>query len=127
MLPDMSCNNFSVLWLGVVENPLDQVVAVLIAGNIDQRNAGAVTTTFANPVEIASKEVSTANLQTLLHYFRSELISAVFSSIADNMINGSTAIGRATMLTDVLNAPVSELAMGHNVDIGKDFFDAESL
>lgn len=43
------------------------------------------------------------------------------------MVDGTTAIRRSTVLTDMLNAPVAELAMGDDVDVCEDFFDAGSL
>ena len=32
------------------------------------------------------------------------------------MVDGAATIGRSTVLTDVLDAPVAELAMSNNID-----------
>lgn len=62
VLPNMGSNHFSMLRGGVVEDPLDQVVAILIASNIDQRNASTVSAAFADAVKVTAKKVSAANL-----------------------------------------------------------------
>lgn len=43
------------------------------------------------------------------------------------MINGTAAVRRGTMLTDMLDAPVAKLTMGHNVDVGENLLNAGSL
>lgn len=43
------------------------------------------------------------------------------------MVDGTAAVGRRAMLADMLDAPVAELAMGDNVDVGKDLFNARTL
>jgi hypothetical protein len=43
------------------------------------------------------------------------------------MVNGTAAIGRGTMLADVLNAPVAELAMSNDIDTSENFVDARTL
>ena len=47
--------------------------------------------------------------------------------MAKNMLDGATTVSRQTMLTDVLDAPISELAMSNNVDVGKNLFNAGAL
>lgn len=127
MLSDMSGHYLAMLGSCIVENPLNQVVAILVAGNINKWNSSAVTAALADAIKITTKKFSTPNLEAFLNNFGSELISAVLCCIPNNMVNGAAPVGRRTMLADVLNAPVSKLAVGHNVDVGKDFFDARSL
>jgi hypothetical protein len=43
------------------------------------------------------------------------------------MVDGTAAILRSTMLADVLDAPVAKLAMGDNVNVGKDLLNAGAL
>lgn len=43
------------------------------------------------------------------------------------MINGAAAVGRGSMLADVLDAPVAELTVGDDIDASKDFVDARTL
>lgn len=123
----MGSNHLPMLRSGIVENPLDQVVAVLIAGNVDQGNASAVSTSFTNAVKVTTKEIGAANLQAFLHDLRSELVGAVLGSVANNMVDGATAVWRSTMLADMLNAPVAELTMSDDVNVGKDLLNAGSL
>lgn len=66
MLPNMGGDHLSMLRRSVVENPLDQVVAILIARNIDQGNTGAVSATFADAIKVATKKICAANLETFL-------------------------------------------------------------
>jgi hypothetical protein len=43
------------------------------------------------------------------------------------MFGGTAAIGWGSMLTDMLNAPISKLAVSNNVDAGKNFLNARAL
>lgn len=55
------------------------------------------------------------------------MVHAVLGSVAKHVVNGVAAILRGTMFTDVLDAPVTELAVGHNIDVGQHFIDAGTL
>lgn len=127
MLADMACNQLTVLRVGVSQDVLNEVVAVLVAGDVDQWDARTIETTFTDTIKIAAEEIGTANLETFLDDLGSKLVHAVLRCIADDMVNGSAAIGWGTMLADVLDAPVAELAMGDDVDASKDLFDARAL
>lgn len=127
VLANVLSDNLTMLRVGVCEDVLDEVIAVLIACDINQWNARAIVATLTNSIEVASKEVNTPNLEALLNNLGSKLIHAVLRSITDNMVNCTAAISRRAMLADVLNAPVAELAVSNNVDAGKDFFDARAL
>lgn len=127
VLANMTSNMLTVLRVGVSQDILDQVVAVLITGNVDQRNAGSVVAAFADAVEVAAEEVGTTNLEALLNNLRSKLIHTVLGGIADDVINGAAAISWGTMFTDVLDAPVAKLAVSDDVNTAEDFLDARSL
>lgn len=43
------------------------------------------------------------------------------------MVDGTAAVLRSAVLTDVLDAPVAKLAMGDNVNVGKDLLNAGTL
>jgi hypothetical protein len=43
------------------------------------------------------------------------------------MVDGAAAISWCTMLTDVLDAPVTKLAMRNDVNASKDLFNAWAL
>ena len=57
VLPNVCGHSLSVLWIGVVEYPLDQIIAILIAGNINERDTGTVSSTLADTVQIPAKEL----------------------------------------------------------------------
>jgi hypothetical protein len=84
-------------------------------------------TAFADTLQITVKELVTANFQALLNHLGGVLIHAVFSSEAKDVVNSSASISRCSMFADVLNAPVSELAMGNDIDASKDLVDARTL
>jgi len=127
MLTNMGSNDLTMLGAGVCEDVLDQIIAILVAGNIDQRDSRSVDATLADAVEIASKKLRATDLQTLLDYLGCILVHAVLGCKTDNMINSAAAVGRGTMLANVLNAPVSELAMGNDVNVLEYLFDTRSL
>lgn len=127
VLADMSGNDFAMLHAGVGEDVLNQVVAVLVAGNVNQGDTGAVDSTLAHTVEVATEKVATANLEALLDNFGGVLISAILGSVTDDVVNSTRSIGRGTMLANVLDAPVAELAMSDDVNIGKDLLNAGAL
>jgi hypothetical protein len=123
----MSGNNLAMLRGGVVEDPLYEVIAILITRDVDQRDTCTVTTALTNSVQVTAEKFRTSNLETLLDNLGSELIGAVLGSITNDMVNSPTTVRRSTVFTDVLNAPVTELAMGHNVNIGKNLLDTRTL
>ena len=43
------------------------------------------------------------------------------------MVNSPAAVRGRTVFTDVLDAPVTELAMGHNINVGKNLLNARTL
>lgn len=78
MLSDVRRHHFSVLWRCIVQNPLDQVIAVLVAGNINQGNSSSVTTPFTNTVQVAAEEVRASNFEALFHNLGRELVRRIF-------------------------------------------------
>ena len=127
VLADVAGNDLSVLWVGVRQDVLDQVVTVLVAGNVDERDAWAIWTTFADTIEVAAEELHSTDLETLLNYLGSELVHAILRSVPDDMVDGAAAISWSTVLADVLNTPVSELSVSNDIDAAKDFLNAWTL
>ena len=127
VLSYVGSNHLTVLRRSVVKNPLNKVVAVLVAGNINQRNAGAVAASLANSIKISTQELGTTNLETLLHNLGGKLVGAILRSVSNDVVDGPAAVRGSAVFADVLDAPVSELAMGHNVDVGENFFNAGTL
>ena len=66
MLADVGGDHLTVLRRGVVENPLDEVVAVLVARDIDQGDPGSIAAALANSVQVSAKKVSATDLEALL-------------------------------------------------------------
>lgn len=127
MLPDMGSHHLAMRRSRIVKNPLDQIVAILVAGNINQRDSSAVPAALTDTIEVTTKKLSASNLEAFLNDFGSELVGAVLCCVPDDVVNGSASVGRGTMLANVLDAPVSELTMGYYVDVGEDFFNARAL
>lgn len=67
VLPDVSSNDLAVLRVGMGQDVLDEVVAILVAGDIDQRDAGTVVSTLADAIQIATQELGTSDLEALLN------------------------------------------------------------
>lgn len=43
------------------------------------------------------------------------------------MVNGAAAVRRGAVFANVLNAPIAELTMSDDVDVGEDFLNARAL
>lgn len=144
MLANLAADNLAVLSATVGQNVLDEVVSKLITSNyeevsnrtlqthalqltIDQRHTRTIRATFANTLQVPVQEVGVANLEALLNDFRRVLIHAVLSCEAEDVVDGAAAIGGSTMLTNVLNAPVTELASSNDIDACKNLIDARTL
>ena len=127
MLANMGSYNLTVLRVGMSQDVLDEIIAVLVAGDINQRNARAVDSTLAHTIEVSAEKLRATNLQTLLDNLGGKLVHAVFSRVPNHMVDGAAAVSRGAMLADVLDAPVSKLAMRNNVDVGQDFLDTGTL
>ena len=127
VLANMRSHHLAVNLIGVRQNVLDEVVAVLVAGNVDQGDAGTVNATLADAVEVAAKELRTPNLEALLDNLGGKLIHAVLGGKTYDVVNGAAAVSRGTVLANVLNAPVAKLAVGDNVNVGEDLLNAGAL
>jgi uncharacterized protein YunC (DUF1805 family) len=85
---------------------------------VNQWHAGTLRAAFTDTFKIAVKELISANLKALLDDLRSILIHAVLSGEAENMVDRAAAISGSSMLADMLNAPVAELAVRDDIDAG---------
>jgi hypothetical protein len=105
VLSDVLSNNLTMLRVGMRENVLDEIVAVLVTGDVNQWDARTIKATFTDAVKVAAEEVNTTNLKALLNNLRGKLIHAVLRGIADDMVSGSAAIswGTWTILESVLD------------------------
>ena len=144
VLADVAADDLTVVRVAIGEDVLDEVISELVASDyeyvsirtsttiearltVDQGHAGTVRTTFADALQVLVHEVGVTNLQALLNHLGGILIHAVLSCKAKDVVDGTAAISRGTMLADVLNAPVAELAMSNDIDTSEDFVDARTL
>lgn len=127
MLSNMRGNDLAVLRGGMSQYPLNEIVAILVASNINQRDSGTVYAAFADSVKVSCQEISSADLQALLNYLGSILVHTVLCCVANDVVNCSASVSWRAMLTDVLDAPVSKLAMSNNIDVGEDLLNARTL
>jgi uncharacterized protein YunC (DUF1805 family) len=94
---------------------------------VNQRHARSVRTAFADALQVTIQKLAVANLEALLDHLGSILIGAVLGGEAKNVVDSTAAVSGSSMFTDVLDAPVSELTMGDDIDAGKDFVDTGAL
>jgi hypothetical protein len=127
VLADVASDKLAMLRVRVSQDVLNQVVAILITSNINQRDAGTIKAALTDPVEIATEEIGPANLEALFNYFGSKLIHTVLRSVTDDMVDSTAAVTRGAMFTDMLNAPITELTMGNNINTRKDLFNTGAL
>ncbi len=127
MLADMSGNNLLVLGTRVSQNPLDQVVAVLVTCDINEGDSRAIHTALTHAIEISIKELRSSNFEALLNYLGGKLVRTIFCRVSDNVVNSPTTVGGSSMLADVLNTPIAKLAVSDDVNVGKNLFDAWAL
>lgn len=127
MLAYVSSDHVSVLGIGMGQDVLNEIIAILVAGNVDQRNARTIETTLADSVKVAAEKLGASNLEAFLNDLGSELIHGILRSVSNDMINSTAAVRRGTMFANMLDAPVSKLAVGHDVDVGEDFLNAWAL
>jgi DNA-binding transcriptional regulator YdaS (Cro superfamily) len=127
VLADVGRHDLAVLRVGMSEDVLNQVVAVLITGNVDERDARAINTALTDAVQVTAEKLRPTNLEALFNDLGGKLIHAVLSSKADDVINGAAAVGWSAVLADVLDAPIAKLAVSHDVDIGENLLNAGAL
>lgn len=127
MLAHLRSNNFLVLGTGIHEDPLHKIIAELVASDVDEWHTWTIGAAFANAIEVTIEEGVAANLEAFLDDLRSVLINAVLSCEVEDMVDGAAAVGRSSMLTDVLNAPVSELTMSDDIYACENFVDGGTL
>jgi hypothetical protein len=127
VLADVDCDLLSLMMVGIHQNPLYQIVAILVTGNINQRNARAIWVCGSDDAKVVLEELNTTNLQTLLYNFGGKLIDAVSIGIAEDVVDDSALVWRGAVLAEMLDAPVSELPVGDEIDVCDDFFNGGAL
>ena len=127
MLSNVCGDLLTLMVVRVHENPLDQIVPVLIASNIDQWNSRTIWVCGCDNTKVPIKKLRTTNLQALLHDLGRKLIDAVAVGIGKDVVDDSALVWGRTMFAKMLNAPISELTMSDKIDACGDFFDCRTL
>ena len=92
MLADVRRDDLTTLRICIGENILHKIVSKLVPGDVDERHARTLWASFADTIEVAIQEVRTTDLQALLDDLRSELIHAVLSCEADDVVDSASAV-----------------------------------
>lgn len=123
----MNGHLFALMMVGVHENPLDQVVAVLVARNVNERDAWTIRVSSGDNPKITIQKFRTSNLEAFFNNFGSKLVNAVVVGVGQDVVNDTALVWRGAVLAQMLNAPVAELSMGNEVNVGDDFFDGRAF
>lgn len=94
---------------------------------VNKRHARTIRARLANTIKVPVQKLVTTNLQALLNDLGSVLVHTVLRAEAEDVVDGTAAIGRCAMLTYVLDAPVSKLPMSNDIDTGQYLVDAGTL
>jgi hypothetical protein len=127
VLADVNSNLLALVGMSVHQDPLDQIVAILIASDVDERDAGTIRASSRDDSEVAIHEVETANLETFLNHLRGELVDAVIIGVGEDVIHDTTLVRGRAVFTQVLNTPIAELTVSDEVDVDNDFFNSGTL
>lgn len=127
MLTNVSSNNLTMLRIRVGEDILDEVIAILVAGDVDEGNPGAIHTAFTDTVQIAAEELGATDLETLLDNLGSKLVHRILGSVSNDMVDGTASVRRRSVLANVLDAPVTKLTVGDDIDVGEDLLNTMAL
>jgi hypothetical protein len=82
VLSDVRRNDFTTLRISVGEDILHEVIAKLIASNVNERHARAVDAGFRDAIQVTIKEIDTSGSQTLFNHLGSVLVGAILASKA---------------------------------------------
>jgi hypothetical protein len=127
VLANMDSNLLALMNVSIHQNPLNEIVAVLISSNIDERNARTIRPSSSDDSKIAIQEVQSANLEALLNNLGGKLIDAVVIRVGQDVVNDATLVRGRAVLTEVLDTPVSELAVSDEINVGDYFLDSRAL
>ncbi len=141
--PNVIGDLLTLVVVSVHEDPLDQVVAVLITGDyhalarssgylvdaltVDEGDARTLRMSSRHNTQVTVHELGTTDLEALLHNLGSKLVDAVAVSVGENVVDDTALVRRRTMFAQVLDTPVSELAMSNQIDACNDFFNGRAL
>lgn len=81
MLSDMDGNLFSLMVMSIHENPLYEIVAVLIASDVYEGYARTVGMSCSNDTKVPVEKLNSTDLEAFLNDLGSKLIDAVVIGI----------------------------------------------
>ena len=84
---------------------------------VNQRHPWSICTTGTHSRQVAIQKFRAANLQAFFHDLRGKLIHAEIDGPEKDMLNSTALVMGGTVLANVLNAPISELAVGEHVNL----------
>jgi len=99
----------------------------LIPSNVDERHTRTVSTTLTDFFKVSIEELGARNFETLFDNLRGELVGTVLCCIAKDVFDSTGLVRTCTVLADMLDTPIAELAVRNNIDAAKDFVDAGTL
>ena len=94
MLANVDSNLLALVMMSVHQNPLNQVVAVLVSSDVDERDTRAIGASSSDNTKIAIQEIKSTNLQALLNNFRRELVDAVVVRVCEDVVDDTTFVRR---------------------------------
>jgi len=127
VLADVGGDDLATLSISMAENVLDQVVSELVAGDIDERHARAVSASLADTVKVTVKELGATDLEAFLDNLAGKLVHAVLGSKTEDVVDSVVTVRDGAVLADVLDAPVAELTVSDDINAGKNLVDTGTL
>lgn len=127
MLADVDGDLFALLLMSIHQYPLNEVIAVLISSNVDEWNARTIRMSRSYDRQISVEKLNAPNLETFLDNLGGILVDAVAVGVDEDVIDDSSFVRRGTVLAKMLDAPIAELSMGNEIDVGDDLLNGWSL
>lgn len=127
MFTNMGGNDLTMLSSAVCQDVLDEIITELVSSNVDKWHTGTIGTALTDALKITVEKFVASDLEALFDNLGSILVHAVLGCKAEDMINSTATISWSTMFANVLDAPVSELAVRNDVDASENFIDARTL
>lgn len=94
MFANMAGNLLALMMVAVHQDPLNQVIAVLITRDVDQGNARSIRVGSGHTMQVLLHELCSTNLEALLNHFRGKLVNAVAVGVVQNMIDDASLVRR---------------------------------
>jgi len=127
VLANMECNLISDCRGTILQEVLNEIIAMHIRADIDQGHAGTTRFLFGDFTNVRMKEFVSTGFQCLFDDFGGELICAVCCGVLEDDFKGSKTILWMSMFDNVLDDPISPLTTGNGVDIFKNLFNTRPL